>query len=317
MTSSNNDDDEKLTKRRRSLISSPSKSRSRGQKSRSRQQRKRRSRSRSPPKQDIKPNSNVLERQRQRERHGARSSSSSGDDVARLEIKKQLRRTLGAKQERKQSLKPGERSPTPDPNINRAAPANNTPVPGGKQIGVRGEWAEFQFPDGSKLFRHIITGEIVTGIPTVSGSGQPIPGPGGALGIPVAPDPSTVVMKIVEPKVAPNTTLFVLHMPASWTENDLQQHFNHFGSITRADLPKNADGTRKGYGFVSYNNQEEAQRAIDHMNGFPVMDIHSGISRNLSVSYRTQHGSGGTVASQKGSMAPLPSNMTGGLGGFL
>lgn len=173
-----------------------------------------------------------------------------------------------------------------------APPVNNVQVPGGRQIGVRGEWAEFLFPDGSKLFRNIISGEILTGIPTVIGSGgrytiSPPTGLGQAPGQSAASKPAT----------ASQTTLFILHVPAIWTELDLAQHFSPFGTLLRADLPKNMDGSRKGYGFVTYASMTEGQKAIDGMHGFPVQDING--TKTLGVSFRA---------------APPPTNASMGMG---
>jgi len=81
------------------------------------------------------------------------------------------------------------------------------------------------------------------------------------------------------------STLFILHVPTIWTEQDLAQHFASFGTLTRCDLPKNADGTRKGYGFVTYSTVEEGQKAIDSMNGFPVQDSNG--QKKLGVSFRS------------------------------
>lgn len=81
------------------------------------------------------------------------------------------------------------------------------------------------------------------------------------------------------------STLFIMHVPSIWSEQDLAQHFASFGTLTRSDLPKNNDGTRKGYGFVTYETVEEGQRAIDSMNGFPVQDANG--QKKLAVSFRS------------------------------
>eukprot|EP00397_Hematodinium_sp_SG-2012_P017200 GEMP01017581.1.p1 GENE.GEMP01017581.1~~GEMP01017581.1.p1 ORF type:complete len:447 (+),score=101.03 GEMP01017581.1:54-1394(+) len=210
-------------------------------------------------------------RRRSRSRHRSRSRSRDGD---------RRKRDPSATKGRPERA---EKGPPPPP-------VNNTPVPGGRQIGVRGEWAEFLFPDGSKLFRNILNGQIVTGIPSAIGTGRPAPG-------------TPPIIQTLEP---PKTTLFILHVPSIWSESDLAQHFAPFGNLLRSDLPKNLDGTRKGYGFVTYATTDEGQKAIDSMHGFPVQDING--QKTLGVSFRAspgQNGTGGTVASMGGTMAAM------------
>jgi len=82
-----------------------------------------------------------------------------------------------------------------------------------------------------------------------------------------------------KPKVQPppNCTLFIYHLPITWTDNDLEQCFVPFaapGQLLHALVYKDkATGASKGFGFVSYDNPQSAQTAIAGMNG---MSIDSG-----------------------------------------
>jgi RNA recognition motif-containing protein len=64
--------------------------------------------------------------------------------------------------------------------------------------------------------------------------------------------------------------LFVYHVPLSWDDGILQQHFEHFGSIVSCRVQKDPEGRPRGFGFVSYDSGSAAQAAIAGMHGFPV-----------------------------------------------
>jgi len=52
------------------------------------------------------------------------------------------------------------------------------------------------------------------------------------------------------------------------TENDLQDAFAAFGTVTEANLMMDrATGRARGFGFVTMSTPEEAQKAIEGMNG--------------------------------------------------
>jgi len=66
------------------------------------------------------------------------------------------------------------------------------------------------------------------------------------------------------------SNLFVYHIPNSWDDNILRQHFEHFGSILSCRIQKDTEGRARGFGFISYDSPEAAQAAIAGMHGFPV-----------------------------------------------
>jgi RNA recognition motif-containing protein len=75
-----------------------------------------------------------------------------------------------------------------------------------------------------------------------------------------------------------NTKLFVGNLSFTTTENDLQDAFAAHGVVTEANLMTDrATGQPRGFAFITMGSPEEAQKAIDAMNG-STLD-----GRNLSV----------------------------------
>ena len=62
--------------------------------------------------------------------------------------------------------------------------------------------------------------------------------------------------------------LFVGNLAFSITENDLQDAFAAHGTVLEANLMMDrATGRPRGFGFVTMSTPEEAQKAIEAMNG--------------------------------------------------
>jgi RNA recognition motif-containing protein len=75
-----------------------------------------------------------------------------------------------------------------------------------------------------------------------------------------------------------NTRLFVGNLSFNTTENDLQDAFAAHGVVAEANLMTDrATGRPRGFAFVTMGSPEEAQKAIDAMNG-ATLD-----GRNLTV----------------------------------
>eukprot|EP00300_Choanocystis_sp_HF-7_P013930 c18507_g1_i1.p1 GENE.c18507_g1_i1~~c18507_g1_i1.p1 ORF type:complete len:273 (+),score=38.80 c18507_g1_i1:417-1235(+) len=69
----------------------------------------------------------------------------------------------------------------------------------------------------------------------------------------------------------PNCNLFIYHLPPEFTDPDLALAFSTFGHLLSAKVfVDKSTGTSKGFGFVSYDNPESAQYAIQAMNGFQI-----------------------------------------------
>ena len=65
-----------------------------------------------------------------------------------------------------------------------------------------------------------------------------------------------------------NTKLFVGNLSFNTTENDLQDAFAAHGTVVEANLMVDrATGRPRGFAFVTMSSPEEAQKAIDALNG--------------------------------------------------
>ena len=75
-----------------------------------------------------------------------------------------------------------------------------------------------------------------------------------------------------------NTKLFVGNISFNTTENDLQDAFAAHGTVLEANLMVDrVSGRPRGFGFVTMSTAEEAQNAINALNGSSVD------GRNLTV----------------------------------
>ena len=75
-----------------------------------------------------------------------------------------------------------------------------------------------------------------------------------------------------------NTKIFVGNLSFNTTENDLQDAFAAHGTVTEANLMTDrTTGRPRGFGFVTMGSPEEAQKAIEAMNGTRLGD------RNITV----------------------------------
>jgi RNA recognition motif-containing protein len=65
-----------------------------------------------------------------------------------------------------------------------------------------------------------------------------------------------------------NNKLFVGNLSFNTTENDLQDAFAAFGTVTEANLMVDRMTNRpRGFGFVTMSTEAEAQKAIEGMHG--------------------------------------------------
>ena len=62
--------------------------------------------------------------------------------------------------------------------------------------------------------------------------------------------------------------IYVGNLSPKTTEDDLRQAFEAFGQVENANVIKDKySGESKGFGFVEMPSKDEAQKAIDGMNG--------------------------------------------------
>ncbi len=87
-----------------------------------------------------------------------------------------------------------------------------------------------------------------------------------------------------------STKLFVGNLDFKVTENDLQDAFAAYGTVVETNLVTDrATGRPRGFAFVTMSSPEEAQKAIDGMNG---KDL-GGRALNVNVARPREESSGG------------------------
>src|SRR5438128_1456319 len=95
-----------------------------------------------------------------------------------------------------------------------------------------------------------------------------------------------------------STKLFVGNLSFNTTENDLQDAFAAHGTVTEANLMVDrVSGRPRGFAFITMGTQEEAQKAIDALNG-AMLD-----GRNLTVNEarpREERSGGGRETAGRG-----------------
>lgn len=63
------------------------------------------------------------------------------------------------------------------------------------------------------------------------------------------------------------TNLFMKNLDPETTEELLKEKFSAFGKIVSLAIAKDDNGLSKGFGFVNYDNPDDARRAMEAMNG--------------------------------------------------
>ncbi|CAH8274395.1 unnamed protein product [Arabidopsis lyrata] len=63
------------------------------------------------------------------------------------------------------------------------------------------------------------------------------------------------------------TNVYVKNLAESTTDDDLKNAFGEYGKITSAVVMKDGDGKSKGFGFVNFENADDAARAVESLNG--------------------------------------------------
>ena len=87
-----------------------------------------------------------------------------------------------------------------------------------------------------------------------------------------------------------STKLFVGNLDFKVTENDLQDAFAAHGTVVESNLVTDrATGRPRGFAFVTMSSPEEAQKAIDALNGTEL----GGRALNVSIARPREERSGG------------------------
>ncbi len=89
---------------------------------------------------------------------------------------------------------------------------------------------------------------------------------------------------------AMSTKLFVGNLDFKVTENDLQDAFAAYGTVVEANLVTDrATGRPRGFAFITMSSPEEAQKAIDGLNGKEL----GGRALNVNIARPREERSGG------------------------
>eukprot|EP00928_Gymnodinium_smaydae_P008321 TRINITY_DN13033_c0_g1_i1.p1 TRINITY_DN13033_c0_g1~~TRINITY_DN13033_c0_g1_i1.p1 ORF type:complete len:697 (-),score=161.33 TRINITY_DN13033_c0_g1_i1:152-2167(-) len=128
--------------------------------------------------------------------------------------------------------------------------ATSTPT-GGRQIGVRGEWAQFAVSNGRHYYKNLLTGEARWDMPT------------GFMHM------STKMTNRESLGATPNRAkVFVSHIPADWGEAELTHRFFQFGQIAHVTVLRDDNGASRYCGFVAFMEEASAVAAINSMDGY-------------------------------------------------
>jgi polyadenylate-binding protein len=63
------------------------------------------------------------------------------------------------------------------------------------------------------------------------------------------------------------TNLYVKNLGPDVTEEVLQEKFSKFGKIASLVIRKEDNGMSRGFGFVDFENSDDARQAMEAMNG--------------------------------------------------
>ena len=63
------------------------------------------------------------------------------------------------------------------------------------------------------------------------------------------------------------TNLYMKNLDLDVSEATLQEKFSSFGKIVSLVIAKDNNGMSKGFGFVNYDNPDDAKKAMEAMNG--------------------------------------------------
>ncbi|KAL2537887.1 Polyadenylate-binding protein 8 [Forsythia ovata] len=66
--------------------------------------------------------------------------------------------------------------------------------------------------------------------------------------------------------------VYVKNLAESTTDDDLKNFFGEYGTITSAVVMRDADGKSKCFGFVNFENAEDAAKAVEALNGAKIDD---------------------------------------------
>ncbi|GAB2454339.1 hypothetical protein GCM10027082_00560 [Comamonas humi] len=110
--------------------------------------------------------------------------------------------------------------------------------------------------------------------------------------------------------------LYVGNLPYSVRDNDLEQAFGQFGAVTSAKVMMERDtGRSKGFGFVEMGSDDEAQAAINGLNGQPLGGRNLVVNEARPMEARPPRTGGGGFGGPRGGGGGFGGPRGGGFGG--
>ncbi|KAJ3119886.1 hypothetical protein HK098_005077 [Nowakowskiella sp. JEL0407] len=119
--------------------------------------------------------------------------------------------------------------------------------------------------------------------------------------------------RVEAPKSAPTSTLFAGNLSYTATEDDLGEIFGEYGNIKSCRLPKDrVSGALKGFGYIEFDTVQEAQAAVEGLNGQNIK------GRSIRLDYASARSSEGDNSSSRGGRGGFRGGFgsRGGRGGF-
>merc|ERR1712168_477458 len=111
----------------------------------------------------------------------------------------------------------------------------------------------------------------------------------------------------------PEYKVFVGSLSFDAEEKDIREVFDKYGDIKEIDIPTNREtGKTRGFGFVEYPSQEDAQAAIDGANGSEIL----GRQININMAQPRGERSGGYGGGRGGGGGGYGGGRGGGGGGY-
>ncbi|CAM9175452.1 unnamed protein product, partial [Heterosigma akashiwo] len=99
----------------------------------------------------------------------------------------------------------------------------------------------------------------------------PYPPPYYGYPVPTTFGPGPPIQTTATGQGPPGCNLFVFHIPNAMSNLDLYTLFKRFGKVVSARIMvERQTGRSRGFGFVSFDNRKDAERAIREMNGYQV-----------------------------------------------
>ncbi len=111
--------------------------------------------------------------------------------------------------------------------------------------------------------------------------------------------------------------IYVGNLAHQATEDDLRQAFEEFGQVESVNIIKDKfSGDSRGFGFVEMPSKDEAQKAIEQMNGKELMGRALNVNEARPKTERRGGGGGGGGGGRGGSRGGSGGSRGGGRGGF-